>query len=250
MHISPRGLEIIKEHERYHRMLANGDCAAYLCPAGVPTIGWGHTRGVRLGLTWTRSQAEAALASDMEEFEGYVRQYVTAPLDQNQFDALVSFVFNVGPGNFQKSGVLAACNRGDRAGASRAFAPWNKGRSGGRGPLVVMPGLVRRRAQEAALFATPAVAPEVILEPDMPQSVAPPSATEQHMEAHDILRDTSWSYWLNHINLRSLKAFALALLMFIKDHPGEVTLALVAIGVAVIVFERSRYDQRGKQINV
>lgn len=119
---------------------------AYLCPAGVWTIGYGHTKGAKPGMTITRQRAEALLKEDLLTAENTVNR-LYLKLNQNQFDALVSFVFNVGSGNFLRSTLLKKiqANANDPAIAAE-FNKWNRG--GGR----VLPGLVKRRQQEAELY--------------------------------------------------------------------------------------------------
>lgn len=162
MQISDEGLRLIKSFEGYLDKQADGSCVAYLCPAGVPTLGWGCTEGVKLGMRWTEAEAEAGLRREIAKFEAGVLRLATVELNQNEFDALVSFSYNVGLGALEKSSVLKRLNSGDRTGAAAAFALWNKG--GGR----VLPGLVSRRSREAALFLKPAAAPDA---PWMPQRV-------------------------------------------------------------------------------
>lgn len=170
MKISDEGLRLIKSFEGYHSRLKDGGCAAYLCPAGVPTIGWGCTEGVKLGMTWTEQEAEDALRGELAKFEAGVARYVTVGLNQNEFDALVSLTYNIGLGAFHGSSVLKCLNNDDRAGAAKAFMMWRKG--GGK----VLPGLVSRRQRESALFLKPDERPD---EPFMPQKVeavsTPPS---------------------------------------------------------------------------
>lgn len=123
--------------------------SAYPDPAsgGEPyTIGYGSTRGVKRGMTITLDEAQSRLAADMAEAGNAVIRWTDAPLNQNQFDALCDFVFNLGEGNFRGSTLLKKLNAGDYAGAAAEFPRWNKG-SG-----KVMPGLVTRRAAERALF--------------------------------------------------------------------------------------------------
>jgi len=191
MRISNAGLNIVKEFEGYVRALPNGDCEAYRCLVGrrkdgTPiydgkwTIGWGCTEGIKEGMVWTRAQAEAGLRREIEKSERQVTRVVTVPLNQNQFDALVSFDYNVGDGALEKSTVLRRLNAGDYAGAANAFAMWNKSQG------VVVPGLVSRRAKEAALFLTPprteaADEPAQLVMPqkiDQPTGAAPPATTE------------------------------------------------------------------------
>lgn len=162
MHISDDGVRLIKSFEGYLDKQPDGSCLAYTCPAGVATIGWGCTEGVKLGMRWTEAEAEAGLRREIAKFEAGVLRLATVELNQNEFDALVSFSYNVGLSALEKSSVLKRLNSGDRTGAAAAFALWNKG--GGR----VLPGLVSRRSREAALFLKPANAPDA---PWMPQRV-------------------------------------------------------------------------------
>ena len=110
------------------------------------TIGYGHTRGVRRGDTCSEAQATEWLREDLHGAEAAVRHLVDVPLTQGQFDALTSFVFNIGAGAFGGSTLLRLLNAGDVAGAADQFKRWNRGADG---PL---PGLVTRRAAERALF--------------------------------------------------------------------------------------------------
>lgn len=123
--------------------------AAYADPKlgwAVPTIGWGHTRGVKRGDTCTQAQADAWLLEDIQNAVAAVNRLVTVPLTQHEFDALVDFTFNAGQGNFASSTMLRKLNAGDKHGAAAEFARWDM--SGG----AHMAGLARRRAAEAALF--------------------------------------------------------------------------------------------------
>lgn len=136
---SPRALDLIKQFEGLK-------LSAYICPAGVPTIGYGTTKGVQMGDTITAAEAERLLAEDVAVFAKGVREAVKVPLEQHEFDALVSFAYNVGLGAFRASTLLRLLNAGDKAGAARQFDRWNK--AGGK-PLA---GLTRRRAAERKLF--------------------------------------------------------------------------------------------------
>ncbi|MBE7542275.1 MAG: lysozyme [Bryobacteraceae bacterium] len=137
---SPRCVELVKRFE--------GFCAKpYLCPAGVGTIGYGHTEGVSMSdPPITREAAAALLERDLAVFAAGVARLLTVPVTQNQFDALVSFAYNVGLGNLQRSTLLRRVNVGDVAGAACEFAKWTKAKG------VELPGLVKRRAAERALF--------------------------------------------------------------------------------------------------
>jgi len=139
MSINASGLKLIKEFEGLR-------LKAYRCPAGVLTIGYGHTGGVREGQVLTQEEAEELLKKDLLVFERGVRNYVKVPLTDNQFSALVSFSYNVGLGAFGKSTLLRKLNARDYNGAATEFAKWNKG--GGK----VLLGLTRRRTAEKELF--------------------------------------------------------------------------------------------------
>lgn len=119
---------------------------AYLCPAGVWTIGYGHTRGVQAGDVIDQEAAEAYLIEDLEEFEGHVTRLVSTELKQHQFDALVSWTFNLGPGNLKESTLLNRINYGPLSDVPFQMQRWT--RAGGK----VLEGLVKRRAAEAALW--------------------------------------------------------------------------------------------------
>lgn len=139
--IGQAGLDLIKQYEGCR-------LAAYRCAAGVWTIGYGHTAGVHSGMTITQAQADAYLQQDIAKFEGYVNNpaYVpiTEQLNQNQFDALVSFAFNLGAGNLRK-----LCKGRTAAQIALAMPSYNK--AAGK----VLAGLTRRRKAEQALFNKP-----------------------------------------------------------------------------------------------
>ena len=120
---------------------------AYQDSVGVWTIGWGHTAGVKKGDNWTQDEADDILLNDLEKFEGYVNQYVKVPLTQNQFDALVSWTFNLGPGNLKSSTMLIKLNEKNYDEVPSQMKRWNK--AGGK----VLRGLERRRNAEAAMFS-------------------------------------------------------------------------------------------------
>lgn len=120
---------------------------AYLCPAGVWTIGYGHTGSdVWPGLVITKEWAEWLLDEDLKKFEAYVSGYVKVDLTQDQFDALVSFTYNVGAEAFKNSTMLKKLNAGDYEGAAKEFPRWNKSKG------KVLPGLVKRAEAQRKLF--------------------------------------------------------------------------------------------------
>lgn len=139
MKTSDTGLALIKRFEGLR-------LKAYRCPAGILTIGYGTTRGVKTGQTITEARADELLREDVQAFEQAVTETVTVPLTQGQFDALVSLTYNIGPGAFRASTLLRLLNRGEYAQAAAQFDRWNRG--GGK----VLPGLVKRRAAERRLF--------------------------------------------------------------------------------------------------
>lgn len=126
---------------------------AYQDVVGVWTNGYGNTHNVIPHSTITQQQAESDLLSNIASSEHFVNTVVKVPLTQNQFDALVDFVFNLGTGNFQSSTLLKKINEGDFAGAALEFPKWNL--AGGR----VVAGLVKRRAVEASLFSNHVITP-------------------------------------------------------------------------------------------
>jgi lysozyme len=155
--INDAGLHIIKHYESFRSK-------PYICPAGVPTIGYGCTyyeTGKRVTLNdppITEAQASELLKVIVIGFESSVSRYVKVELTDNEFSALVCLVYNIGTLNFagnmslnpprKPSTVLTRLNLGDKAGAAQAFGMWIKG-SG-----KVLPGLVKRRESEKQLFLT------------------------------------------------------------------------------------------------
>ena len=133
MRTSSKGINLIKKFEGCR-------LKAYKCPAGVWTIGWGHTAGVKEGQNITQDEADRYLVEDLKVFEKYVTN-LKLPLNQNQFDALVSFTYNCGSGNLK----TLVKNRSLQQIAD-ALLLYNK--SAG----VTLNGLVRRRTEERELF--------------------------------------------------------------------------------------------------
>ena len=133
------GREIVKHFE---------DCKleAYLCPAGVPTIGWGHTKGVKLGDKITQDKADSLFEQDYHEAEQQVQEVVTAFLSDQQLGALTSFVFNLGIRQLKVSTLLKKLNQNDYKGAGDEFRKWIY--SNGK----ILPGLVKRREMERMVF--------------------------------------------------------------------------------------------------
>ena len=139
MNTSPKGIALIKEFEGLR-------LKAYKCPGGVWTIGYGHTDGVRPGMVISERQAEDFLKAEPIAFEKYLNDLRLA-INQNQFDALISFIYNVGTGNFSSSTMLrkVKANPLDNS-IMDEFRRWvySKGRA--------LPGLQRRRLAEMKLY--------------------------------------------------------------------------------------------------
>lgn len=212
MKITHEGLALIKEYEGFRS-------AAYRDSVGVWTIGYGHTAmagppDVKPGLKISDSEAEEILLRDVELFARGVRQLLTVTLTDQQFSALVSFAYNVGLGNFKTSSVRKAVNTNDLDAVGRRLQLWNK--AGGR----VLPGLVRRRAAEAALFAS----------------------NSHSMVPKPVERQTAKP---THHSKTILSAFATLLLVVIQTWlsvslklAGIATLLAISALLAFIIFER------------
>jgi len=158
--VSPATIQLVKHHEGVRTK-------PYRCPALLWTVGVGHVidpshaavkyedrKNLPIPTGWDRvltmGEVDAILAQDLARFERGVARYCPAAVNsQGQFDALVSFAFNVGLGNLQRSSIRMRYNRGDIEGAADAFLMWTK--AAGR----VLPGLVKRRNDERALFLRP-----------------------------------------------------------------------------------------------
>lgn len=177
MKTSKAGLDLIKQFEGCR-------LRAYKCPAGVLTIGFGHTSAagepkVTTGMTITQAQANKILANDLGQYEDAINRLVTVDLTQNQFDALVSFVYNVGPATFAKSTLLKKLNAGQYDAVPAELMKWTRG--GGK----ELPGLVRRRRAETALWRgvndDAPVRQDARVEPDIPQ---PPKTMAQSKEGN------------------------------------------------------------------
>ena len=139
MRTSSAGIKLIKRWE-------GCKLKSYLCPAGVWTIGYGHTKTACSGMKISQFEAERLLREDLREYEKAVRAFVRVPLTHNQFDALVSFTYNVGTTAFGNSTLLKILNQGRYNTAALQFHKWvyAKGRK--------LTGLVNRRNAEYALF--------------------------------------------------------------------------------------------------
>jgi lysozyme len=139
MTASRRAVALIVQFEDYRD-------AAYRDAAGIWTIGFGTTRGVKQGDRIAFRQAFEMFMADVQEAEGHVIRNIQVPVAQHEFDALVSFTYNVGGGALLRSTLRRKLNAGDREGAAAEFGRWVN--AGGR----KLAGLVRRREAEAGMF--------------------------------------------------------------------------------------------------
>ena len=139
MQLSNKGHDLLKYFE-------GCELEAYQDSVGVWTIGYGHTKGVHEGMVITQEQAEQMLLEELKEYEGYVEDMVEVELTQEQFDALVVWVYNLGPTNFKNSTLLKRINEGNFEDVPYQMKRWNK--AGGK----VLLGLERRREAEAKMF--------------------------------------------------------------------------------------------------
>ena len=142
MNISTNGIELIKQFE-------GCSLKAYKCPAGIWTIGYGHTNGVKEGQAITKIEAENLLKQDLARFEKVINNVIKVNLNQNQFDALISFSYNIGTGALKNSTLLKLLNNEDYKGAAEQFDKWVY--AGGK----KLAGLTKRRAAEKELFLKP-----------------------------------------------------------------------------------------------
>lgn len=148
MTINEAGLTLIKEFEGFR-------AETYKCSAGVLTIGYGTTAAAGVGIDpkpgmrITEPQATEYLAKTVDKFAAQIRPVLTREPNENQWAAMVSLAYNIGPGAFAKSSVARLFNAGDDEGAAAAFLLWNKAKG------KVLKGLSRRREAERALFLSP-----------------------------------------------------------------------------------------------
>jgi lysozyme len=143
LQISAEGIELIKKFE-------GCKLEPYRCSANVLTQGYGHTKTVVEGQSWSQEHAEHMLELDLQEFEQAVRELITVDLNEDQFSALVAFTFNVGRNNLATSTLRKVLLAKEYDEAPDQIRRWNKATVNGE--KVVLDGLVRRRNAEALLF--------------------------------------------------------------------------------------------------
>jgi len=188
----PQGdMQLSSYGESFLKQFEGCKLEAYLDSAGVWTIGWGHTPASQ-GQRISQAQADAWFTSDVNtRYANKLNEYLhngkqaLAPTTQNQFDAMLSLMYNIGSGAFKTSSVLRYHLQGDYEAASRAFASWNKIHKDGE--LVVSQGLASRRAKEAAIYLEkqPITTPHTTHPQTQPQSQP---ANPAHPEARPDLK--------------------------------------------------------------
>ena len=224
---------------------------AYRCPAGVWTIGWGETDGVRPGDVCTKEDADRWLLEDVTERAKAVQRMCTVEPSENELGAMVSLAYNIGLEGLRKSTVLRQHNAGNRQAASRAFGLWNKARNPRTGMLEVLDGLTARRARESALYLSPDDLADV---GTMPQAVAAESSLARSpintagaatvglggltavTQVADQVQEASGV-------LSTFKASAAQVADFVGLPPG-VLLAIVLVGVGFIVMQQRNRQRR------
>jgi lysozyme len=150
--VTEAGLAIIRHYERFEPV-------CYLCPAGVPTWGYGDTEGLTMAdvgvKRTTMPEAERRLQAQVAKRERIVRAMLTRPATDNQVSAMVCLGYNIGNEALRSSSVVRFHNAGDTLRAANAFRLWNKARDPRTGVLKVLNGLVARREKERELYLTP-----------------------------------------------------------------------------------------------
>lgn len=146
--VNTAGVELVKKYE--------GLCLhAYLCPAGKPTVGYGHTKGVTMDSWVSADEAEELLHEDLREAGEHVERLIAVPLNDNQYAALASFVFNFGPQRLLTSTMRRRLNAGDYGAVPDQLPLWVWSTDRKTGKKKIEQGLVKRRAAEAELWGTP-----------------------------------------------------------------------------------------------
>lgn len=226
---------------------------AYRCPAGVWTIGWGETDGVRPGDTCTKEQADRWLCDDITDRAKAVRRMCAVEPSENELGAMVSLAYNIGLEGLRKSTAMRQHNAGNRQAAARSFGLWNKARNPRTGQLEVLDGLTARRAREAALYLTPDDAADL---GTMPQAVE----AESSLARSPISAGGATAVGLGGVTavtqvadqvqeasgvLATVKGAALQVADFVGIPPGVLlALGLIAIGFLVMQ-QRSKQRREG-----
>lgn len=148
--VNKAGLDLIKDFEGVRFRV-------YADPIGLPTVGIGHLvlpeDNLHIGNVISMEQVDRFLQQDLRKAEDAISRYVTVPLNENHYASLTALIFNIGETNFHRSSLLRYLNAGNYTAAADSFKSWSKARV--KGKLTELPGLVKRRAAEKALFNLP-----------------------------------------------------------------------------------------------
>lgn len=238
MKLSTQGLDLIIEFEGLHEKLPDGTYKAYRCPAGVWTVYAGCTEGVTEGRIVTEAEGKAMLAAEMAKHERAVERLVKVPLTQSQFDALVSFSYNVGSGALESSTLLRLLNAGDYDGARAQFGKWTKAAG------VELAGLVRRRAREAEVFGNAVQAPRMAQRVEAPVVPVVNSETSRTFSLAERIKALQVSIastplaWAGLDNISATKSYADAIASFAKAYGIHIMIVgCVGMYVAAQLFQ-------------
>jgi lysozyme len=250
LHISPAGLDIIKEFEGWYPK-------AYKDPVGVWTIGWGTTGiDAQPGRVITKEQGTEFLRRDLIEVEDQIKQVVNVPLNQYQFDALCSFVYNVGIGNLQKSTMLKMINRGNFDAAAGQFGLYNHARDRATGKYVVLAGLTRRRAEESALFQHPSDIERAVAADDSVYDLEDPNGHDANIQPETPRKvEGAWNQVIKNsdtfkglaTSLGGLIAAFATMLQPLSQNPVALAGVLVSLaGIGAVLFIKVRDTSQGR----
>lgn len=243
MNISADGINLIKLFE-------GCSLVAYLCPANVWTWGYGHTSAagepmVTKGMTGTIQRANEVLRRDLVKFEGALNRLVKVDLEQHQFDALCSFIFNVGEDAFAKSTLLKKLNRGEYDAVPSELMKWTKARG------KELSGLVRRRREEAAMWRKTALKASAKdwESRTQPEPTAPPKSMIQSREGNAaVAAGAAGAITLATEALPALQGGA-GLVQAISDALGRPAaicgVVIVLIAAAIWVWRKQRLEEEG-----
>ena len=233
---------------------------AYRCPAGVCTIGYGHTAAAGLptvidNMTITQAQADEILKRDLVKYETAVRDMVHVDLTQNQFDVLVDFAYNAGVGALEKSTLLKKVNAAQFSDVPTELMKWTKGKIPGKG-MQVLPGLLRRRQAESAWWTADLpipTTPEQIFSHEQEQRIEPeplpvPSmATSKQGNAALLTAGLGSLGVAKEVAAQAKDASDTAdqLMGLLHNANFVIMLAIIGLGAAIWFWRKNHMDQHG-----
>jgi lysozyme len=223
---------------------------AYLCPAGVWTIGYGHTKGVKQGDVITKELAEKYLDEDIAKYEAGVEKLLTRSATDGQFGAFVSLAFNLKNGiqKVKDSTALKRFNAGNIVGAAEALTWFNKARDPRTGKMVILPGLTRRRMSEKALFLSD-IENDINAE-SIPQE--PQAADVVGGESTGVVKSKTW--WASVLaflgwgvsNIESVPTILPQAKGIAEAFPQEAAAVVVGVAILFIMYNRWREARAGE----